>query len=40
MQKLIAKLKYEALVVTALAFLTVMTFGALFHAVLNSQPTA
>lgn len=40
MKKLITKLKYETLVVTTLAFLTVMTFSALFHAVLSSQPIA
>jgi hypothetical protein len=40
MKQLVTKLKYETLVVTALAFLTVMTFSALFHAVLGSQPTA
>lgn len=40
MKKLVAKLNYETLVVTALAFLTVMTFSAMFHAVLVSQPIA
>lgn len=40
MKELVTRLKYETLVITALAFLAVMTFGALFHAVLESQPIA
>ena len=40
MKKLVTKLKYETLVITALAFRTVITFSALFHAVLGSQPIA
>jgi hypothetical protein len=40
MKKLVTKLKYETLVITALAFLTVITFSALVHAVLGSQPIA
>jgi hypothetical protein len=40
MKKLVTKFRYETLVVTALAFLTVMTFSALFHAVISSQATA
>lgn len=37
MRKPVVRLKYEALVVTALAFVTVMTFGALFHAAINAR---
>lgn len=40
MKKPVVKLGYEALLVTALAFVTVMTFSALFHATINSQIVA
>jgi Na+-transporting NADH:ubiquinone oxidoreductase subunit NqrD len=38
MRKLVTKAKFETLVIMSLAFVTVVTFSALFHAVLRSQP--
>jgi hypothetical protein len=38
MNKLVTRIRFEGLVVTALAFLTVMTFSVLVHAVFSSQP--
>jgi|MudIll2142460700_1097286.scaffolds.fasta_scaffold1436607_2 hypothetical protein len=40
MRKLVAKIRFETLVVTALAFVTVTTFTVLVNAVLSSQPIA
>jgi hypothetical protein len=40
MKKPVVKLEFEALLVTALALVTVMTFGALFYATINPQIVA